>query len=153
NETWGDLVNFCIHAKSLTPVIFRLGLLAFAQKPNKDIIHSLAAFATLDKLKSLPMPSYNSFVDFKTRGKPSIQLLQGLIVSARLVFGQTIRRGNRGSRDTTSWDEQAYIDLYEEECTKLAHHLLSQWPASADMLSPGELHLRTIDTHLAVETI
>jgi hypothetical protein len=153
NETWGDLVNFCIHAKSLTPVIFRLGLLAFAQKPNKDIIHSLAAFATLDKLKSLPMPSYNSFVDFKTRGKPSIQLLRGLIVSARLVFGQTIRRSNRGSRDTTSWDEQAYMDLYEEECTQLAHHLLNQWPASADMLSPGELHLRTIDTHLAVETI
>ncbi|KAH9983719.1 hypothetical protein F4779DRAFT_640256 [Xylariaceae sp. FL0662B] len=44
-ERWGNLVNFCRHAKNEAPLLFRLGLLAFALNPNMDVIRALAAFA------------------------------------------------------------------------------------------------------------
>ncbi|KAI8626460.1 hypothetical protein F5Y19DRAFT_223552 [Xylariaceae sp. FL1651] len=153
NEVWGELVNFCIHAETQTPVIFCLALLAFAPETDRGILQSLVAFASVEELQSLQPPPYENFLDFKNRGKPSLELLRTLVTSARLAFRPTFRRGRLGSYDANGRDAQEYLELCEEEERQFANHISQQWPIPAEMLSIGELNLQTIDVTAAMRAI
>ncbi|KAH9885947.1 hypothetical protein F4778DRAFT_798742 [Xylariomycetidae sp. FL2044] len=152
HEQWGELVDFCRHAKSEGAVMFRLGLLAFNPNCNMDAIRSLAAFAILEDLKSLPTPIGESFVDFKSRGKPGVQLLQNLMIQAHHA-SRPWRAGARGIRDRDGRTAQEHQVACEEETKKLADHILKQWPVSAKAISTSDLVTEVIDTSLAQEAI
>ncbi|RYP29500.1 hypothetical protein DL767_006690 [Monosporascus sp. MG133] len=151
-EQWGDLVNFCRYADNTAPLLFRLGLLAFHPRPSMDAIRLLATFASADELKSLRPPPYSSFVDFRSRGRPPIHLLQNIIVPAHLAFKPHLRRGNE-SRDRAGRDAQEHLDLCQEEGRKLANHILEQWPTPADGLSTENLETEVINVPLALDKI
>ncbi|XXH02381.1 hypothetical protein Hte_008756 [Hypoxylon texense] len=145
-EKWGYLVQLCRHANHTTPLLFRLGLLAFCPNPNMDVIRSLVAFVVHDRLKTLSPPPYSSFVDFKSRERPSIQILQTLIAPAYRVF----IHGQRGRFRHTA---QEHRDLCEEEGQKLAAHIQDQWPTRADELSTETFKAEFIDVPSAVDEI
>ncbi|KAI1495818.1 hypothetical protein F5X99DRAFT_422623 [Biscogniauxia marginata] len=151
NEQWGDLVNFCRHATNKAPVLFRLGMLAFGSQANMDIIRSLIAVFSIDELKDLSPPASSSFVDFKSRGCPSLQLLEKLIVPAYSSFRSKYSRLSfvKGSAERNA---QKHRTRCEEEGRNLARHILNQWPAPACRLTCG-YEVEVIDTGLALDEV
>ncbi|KAI0116069.1 hypothetical protein F4776DRAFT_319624 [Hypoxylon sp. NC0597] len=139
NEQWGDLVDFCRRTHNQAPILFCLGLLAFGPDPNMDAIRLLAAFACMDELKSLKSPTHDSFVEFKSRGEPSISTLQRLIAQARPASDHSAR-----SRDHSR---------SQAEELALARHFRSQWPTPAELLSTDKLETRVIDASSALGEI
>ncbi|KAI0600730.1 hypothetical protein F4775DRAFT_48634 [Biscogniauxia sp. FL1348] len=152
NEQWGDLVNFCRRATNKAPVLFRLGLLAFGPKADMDIIRSLVAMFTIHELKSLSPPASSSFVDFRSRGRPPLQLLEKLIVPAHKRFQPRSNLKKPTAWDSYGRDAEEHKALCEEEGRGLALHILNQWPASVPRLT-GFPATEGIDTTLALEHI
>ncbi|KAI1761144.1 hypothetical protein GGR53DRAFT_506736 [Hypoxylon sp. FL1150] len=152
-ENWGDLIQLCRHADHTEPLFFRLGLLAFCPDSNMDVIRSLAAFATVDKLKALSPPLYSSFTDFKSRGQPSIDVLEALITPAHYTFTPIRRRRRAELRDRAGRNAQEHQDLCEEQGQELAVYFRGQWPASADELITLTFDDEVIDTSLALDEI
>ncbi|KAI1805842.1 hypothetical protein F4811DRAFT_513767 [Daldinia bambusicola] len=151
-ENWGSLVQFCRHADDSTPVIFRLGLLAFNADPNMDMIHYFAAFFKVHEIKCLQPPSCGSFFDFKSRERPSAELLQTLIASAYLPFDRRSRRGGVW-KDRAGRNPEEYKEFCELEGCRLAEYLVEQWPTSVDELSREILESKAVDITLALEKI
>lgn len=135
NEQWGDLIDFCRQAESPVSVIFRLGLLAFASSPDMDTLRMLAAFSCIDELKKMKQPAYNSFPDFASRGKPSVDVLQKLVIQSC----SSIHRDH---------------DLRDKsQSKKLAAHLLTQWPVSSKELSLGVQGVNRVDVTTILRAI
>ncbi|CAJ2499841.1 Uu.00g026940.m01.CDS01 [Anthostomella pinea] len=149
NEKLGDLVAFCRHAERQGPLLFRLGLLAFAPKPDMDLIRSLAAFAGLQELRDLQPPAYNSFLDFQSRGQPTIQDMQKLLVSAYPAFDPKHTRWGGRHNDAA----KAHVAKCEEDANNLARHLLKQWPVAENKLSVSGCDTQIIDSALALESV
>ncbi|KAK7749315.1 hypothetical protein SLS62_008284 [Diatrype stigma] len=152
HEKWGTLVDLCRHANATAPLLFRLGLLAFNPEANMDAIHSLTSFALSDSLRTLEPPRHGVFIDFKSRGPPSLELLKELTIPAHRMFKPRTSRGHR-IRDAAGRDEQAHMELCEMESWDFASHILSQWPNPVDELSTASLRLETIDVRHALDEI
>ncbi|KAI1493235.1 hypothetical protein F5X96DRAFT_622924 [Biscogniauxia mediterranea] len=152
NEQWGELVNFCRRATNKAPILFRLGLLAFGPKADMDVIRSLIAIFIIPELKSLSPPNYSSFVDFRSRGRPSLQLLENLIVPAYNRFQPRSNLKKPTAQDLYERDAEEHKALCEKEGRGLALHILNQWPASVPKLT-GFPKAEVIDTTLALEHI
>ncbi len=152
HQQWGDLVNFCRLADNTAPVLFRLGLLAFGNNPDMDVIRCLAAFSLDDELKSLQPPRDGSFINFKSRGRPSLQLLEKYIAPAYPEF-KVRRFCGSIPRDEARRSSQEHVDLCKEEGRKFAHHVAEQWPISADKLTIEDLKTEVIDVSLALAEI
>ncbi|KAJ3565847.1 hypothetical protein NPX13_g7345 [Xylaria arbuscula] len=152
NERWGDFVNVCRHADDQAPLLFRLGLLAFGSNADMDAVRSLAAFASIGKLKSIQAPKYSSFVNFKSRGRPSLQSLQELIVPAHLPFKHRYRVGNK-MRDREGRNAQEHKELCEEEACRFVSLVLEQWPTPAAELSTWNFETDVLDVALALDKI
>ncbi|KAI0414956.1 hypothetical protein F5X98DRAFT_389453 [Xylaria grammica] len=106
NENWASKAS----------LLFRLGLLAFHSGANMEAIHSLAAFYLVDEIKDLEPPMHERFVDFKSRGQPSLNDLENLI-SSKLpfdVFGAAVH------------DEDC-----RQEGRELARWIRQHWPIPA----------------------
>ena len=95
---------------------------AFGSSHDMDAICSLTVFAFIDELKNLKPPAYAGFVDFKSRGWPSFQMLGRLIVRTHCMFAPGSLR------------DAAHRESFEEEGSRLAFHFVEQWPISADKL-------------------
>ncbi|KAI0122664.1 hypothetical protein F4814DRAFT_217495 [Daldinia grandis] len=151
-EQWGSLVQFCRHADHFAPLLFRLGLLAFHTNANMDLIHSLATFFLVRKIKYLEPPPYGSFFDFKSRERPSIELLQTLITSAHLPFDPKTRR--RGEwKDRAGRNAEEHQEFCEIQGRLLAGHLRKQWPVPLNELSTEILGVQVIDIPSALDKI
>ncbi|KAI1370598.1 hypothetical protein F4677DRAFT_437927 [Hypoxylon crocopeplum] len=153
-EQWGHLVEFCRCADSHTPVLFRLALLAFGPNPNMEIIRSLAAFSCIEELRQLEPPYYDSFVEVKCRGKPSVRVLQGFMAEISENFKRTSydRQRNRW-RNAAGRDALEYQNLCEEEIQQIAAQLIQQWPNPGDELSTGDMDLRVIRADEALDAV
>ncbi|KAI5921758.1 hypothetical protein F4810DRAFT_712186 [Camillea tinctor] len=152
NIQWGDLVRFCQHATNKASVLFRLGLSAFGPKADMDIIRSLAAIFAIHELKSLSPPACGSFVDFRSRGRPSVQDLEKLIIPAYKTFQPQLNLQRPTAQDSYGRNAQEHAALCEEEGMSLALHIVNQWPASR--LNTTDLpKMESIDTHVALEHI
>ncbi|KAI0977550.1 hypothetical protein F4678DRAFT_455700 [Xylaria arbuscula] len=152
NERWGDLVNVCRHADDQAPLLFRLGLLAFGSNADMDAVRSLAAFASVGKLKSIQVPKYSSFVNFKSRGRPSLESLQELIVPAHSPIKHRYGFGNE-LRDREGRNAQEHKELCEEEACRFVSLVLEQWPRPAAELSTLNFETNVLDVALALDKI
>ncbi|KAI1383848.1 uncharacterized protein F4822DRAFT_438664 [Hypoxylon trugodes] len=152
NEKWGSLVQLCRYADHITPLFFRLGLLAFRPNPDMDTIRSLVAFSVLKGLKTLSPPLYSGFMDFKTRGRPPVELLCALVAPSYRDFEPKLRRG-RELKDQYGHSSRQHQALCEKENQEFASHVLGQWPVPADELSFDALHIGILDISLALEKI
>jgi hypothetical protein len=119
---WGALLNLCRRTDDGEPyeLVFRLGLLAFGTKPDMHAIRSLAAFGTIDELKTLEQPSGACFTGFKAAESPQLDVLQDLI-----EMDHPRSKATRSSR---------HQEDLEAERGELALFLLQQWPCPAASL-------------------
>ncbi|KAI0878565.1 hypothetical protein GGS24DRAFT_517708 [Hypoxylon argillaceum] len=130
DENWGELVDFCRLKTSKASLLFRLALLAFHDKANMDMIHSLAAFYFVEDIKTLDPPRHQHFTHFKSRDMPSIELLEGLMSSTYPGFQQTVKKGGLNTVAETKHNE-----LCKKEGIVLAKRMQQLWPMSAvDMI-------------------
>ncbi|TGJ78854.1 hypothetical protein E0Z10_g9910 [Xylaria hypoxylon] len=97
NENWGELVDFCRNRANKASLLFRLGLLAFHNKANMDTIQSLATFYLVAEIKEIDPPLHAHFMDFPSRGPPSVDLLESIISSTYPEL-QPIR-GKKGQKN------------------------------------------------------
>ncbi|KAJ3568031.1 hypothetical protein NPX13_g6562 [Xylaria arbuscula] len=131
-EKWGELIEFCRHKADRASLLFRLGLLAFHSKADMDVIHSLAAICLVDKIRKLNPPRYQHFADFKSRERPSMSLLEGLIGSTYPKFKPEIsRKGQPLWFDAESRNAIQFEEACKEEGVRLAKHILQYWPIPA----------------------
>ncbi|KAI5867544.1 hypothetical protein GGS23DRAFT_548787 [Durotheca rogersii] len=152
SEQWGSLVNRCRFAEHTTPLLFRLGLLAFNPEADLDAIRPLAAFAVVDRLKSLQPPQHDCFENFKSREKPSLDLLQKLITPVYPEFRSASYRAGT-IRDQAGRNAREHELRCAEENMQLAAHFSSQWPHPADCLSVEGLPLEVLDPLSALQEI
>lgn len=164
NLNWGEHVDFCRRAESKASLLFRLGLLAFHNNANMDAINSLAALCLVDNIRTLDPPRYQSFNNFQSRDRPSVDVLEDLISSAYPRF-QPIRnkKGKALLFDKHGRGAIDHENACRQEGIELAKRIQQYWPMSADdvtteMLSPvldksHGYHPLMIDIDLAWENV
>ncbi|KAI3335396.1 hypothetical protein F4824DRAFT_464667 [Ustulina deusta] len=131
-EKWGELIDFCRHKADRASLLFRLGLLAFHSKADMDVIHSLAAFCLVDKIRNLVPPQYQHFADFKSHERPSVSLLEGLIGSTYPKFKPEIsKQGQALWFDAESRNATQFEEACKKEGFRLAKHIHQYWPTPA----------------------
>ena len=147
-EQWGSLVNFCrdTGAHDSYELMFRLGLLSFAAKPDMDAVQSLAAFGCLDELKTLQPPSSPCFAEFELDASPTLESLLNFIAADYPIFELNTRQGQ-----IQNLSRERHRILCEFEGRSLAHFLLEQWPSSEP--SVEGFASTVIDVELALERI
>ncbi|KAI0541382.1 hypothetical protein GGR58DRAFT_519492, partial [Xylaria digitata] len=142
NEKWGELVDFCRRGASKASLLFRLGLLAFHEKADMDIINSLAAFYLLDEIKNLDPPPYQHFANFRSREPPSIALLENFMRSAYPEFQPVVnKKGRKLVFDVNNRTAADHAKACTQEGIELARRMKQLWPISAanvtmEMLRP-----------------
>ncbi|KAL8335908.1 hypothetical protein RB598_009880 [Gaeumannomyces tritici] len=155
-EKWGRFVQFCRAAdieKEQGSLIFRLGLLAFGPV-DMDVVHSLAAFACIDRLKQLKPPERGHFTNFSSRGRPSPKELEILTISACSTW--TCSRNRKGTPrivDAAGRTENEHNALCKQETAQFCKHILEQWPAPAWKLSADGCEDSVFDRELALEKL
>ncbi|CZT52840.1 uncharacterized protein RSE6_14221 [Rhynchosporium secalis] len=148
-EQWGSLIDSCRRtgADNSYTLMFRLGMLSFAEKPEMEAIESLTAFASLGELKEITPPYGSSFSRFKLLEAPTVESLVCLLAED-FPLVKTFTRKRKVERDPVT---QAARDRCQVEGRGLAEVLLRQWPC----LEPSCEHLESdiIDVKLAMEKI
>jgi len=144
-EHWGSLVNLCRDSDHRNPykLLFRLGLLSFATKPDMDAIQSLAAFGCLDELKALQPPLSPCFAEFKLWASPTLESLLRFIAADYPVLEPDATESKR-EQDRS---QEKHRILCEAEGKRLAFNILEQWPSSEP--SAEEFESTVINVELA----
>ncbi|KAI8634298.1 hypothetical protein F5Y19DRAFT_487754 [Xylariaceae sp. FL1651] len=156
---WGDLVNACRQTDTKAGILFRLGLLAFNEEVSMDLVHTLAAFACVKKLKQMKTPTQECFVDFKSRGQPTVEVIKELFGAAYYEFDPVINHRSPVMRDSAGRDASEYEQLCQERGTQLATMIVNQWPAPADNLCDEEGNLmsdvydKVVDIDIVLENV
>ncbi|RAL14699.1 uncharacterized protein BO97DRAFT_465286 [Aspergillus homomorphus CBS 101889] len=139
---WGRLVRHCATSQADTApfLMFTLGLMAYSPNANMKVLRVLAAFATLEPLKELPLPTYGAFENVRDKDKPASDLLLGLVLPACSVLQTVADQQKRGkkSRAITRKEAQAQHGLAVQqhkarcktECERFVSFLLPQWPCA-----------------------
>lgn len=148
SEQWGSLVDLCRRtgAQDLYRLMFRLGLLSFATKPDMDAIQSLAAFGCLDELKALQPPSSPCFAEFELDASPTLESLLNFIAVDYPIFDPNTKKSK-----TKDLSRDRHQVLCEAEGRSLAYFLLEQWPSSEP--SAEGFVSTVVDVDLALERI
>ncbi|KAI0484077.1 hypothetical protein GGR56DRAFT_8381 [Xylariaceae sp. FL0804] len=126
NEQWGAIVTACRKASQTAPLLFRMGLLAFNPNQNMDAVRSLVAFALIDEVKAIEPPLFGSFMNFRNRDPPHLELLRKVITPAH-------------SSSSSGRTPEQHDDVCDKIGRKFSRHVLNQWPVPAAELSTGEM--------------
>jgi len=148
-EHWGSLVNLCRDSdpQNSYRLLFRLGLLSFATKPDMNAIQSLAAIGCLDELKALQPPLSPCFAEFKLYASPTLESLLKFIAAGYPVLEPDVTE-SKGEQDRS---QEKHRILCEAEGRRLVSILLEQWPSSEP--SAEQLESTLINVELALERI
>ncbi|RAO65870.1 uncharacterized protein BHQ10_001882 [Talaromyces amestolkiae] len=146
-QEWGGLVKICgDKSREGYSIMFILGLMAFADGANMEILRTLSAFSILQDLKALNLPNVSSLSGPRMDQAPLLEELISLIRPFCEVYKNPISsRGKRSRKDIQSHEDarQAHELKCSEASTSFAKHLLRQWPnrdPSADEFSEGILN-------------
>ena len=125
SERWGQFVEFCRNsdAQNSYDLVFLLALMAFAPKPEMDMIYIFAAFGSVPKLKALPTPLSSSFTELKTHAWFTTDSILSSISNAYIGFIPTARKEKQNRRA-----REQHQKLCEAESKRLASFILDQWP-------------------------
>ncbi|KAI1425632.1 hypothetical protein F5Y12DRAFT_795814 [Xylaria sp. FL1777] len=148
SEKFGELVDFCRHRDDRASLLFRLGPLAFHSKADMDMIHSLAAFSLVDEIKTLDPPQHQYFVNFQSRERPSVDLLEGLMRSTYPKFQPMVdKKGKKLRFDTNNRDAAGHEEACRKEGIELARRIQHYWPITANDVANEILQLASNDSH------
>lgn len=163
NEQWGELVRLCQTSDSTSDLLFLLGLLSFNDKADMDAIHTLAAFGVVAQLKHLKPPVYNCFTDFRSRGRPSVEILETFMRMAYPEFVSCRGKKNRLAHNSRGHSQHDHERFCEEAGQKLIQEIHAMWPnpidsvltslCRSDNLDKFTVRGVAIDIHVALEKI
>lgn len=132
---WGALANLCRRSqvRDRYKLCFVLGLVSFRHAINMDLVRTLIAFATVDKLKALESPTYPVYVQFEFNKIPSTEYLSRLIEP----FYTSYSDGNvaeNGTRYKLQKKLATALKMHQEQARAaarpLATFLAPQWPCA-----------------------
>ena len=146
SERWGQCVKFCRDAQSLYDLVFLLALMAFAPKPDMNIVNILAAFGSIDELKALPTPTSSSYTALEENASPNADNLLNSISTAYVDFIPTSRKMKQNHKA-----REKHLMLCEAEGNRLVSFIVQQRPFLEISLEGFESPV--IDVEKALEAI
>ncbi|KAE8372270.1 hypothetical protein BDV26DRAFT_274461 [Aspergillus bertholletiae] len=150
---WGKLVRLCISSnpQNTYSIMFCLGLMAYGESADLNMIRVLAAFSILDDLKQLQLPLYPSFENFHDQECPSSNAVLSLIQPFCIKYSSPTSKKKKAKKAQNS-SEVARIRLtkesHEKKCAQESNDfvsfILQQWPSielSGDSFSSPYLNV------------
>ncbi|KIW32045.1 uncharacterized protein PV07_03620 [Cladophialophora immunda] len=157
-SSWGQMVNFyrlggCPETKY--KVMFLTALVCFREEINMRAIQTLIAFAILPDLKSVDLPSWPSYTQFRPGFRPKIEYLRQLLVPCSRPFSEVQEQSHtqreRKAIDATRKQHEARVSKQLDALTEFACH---QWPCPQpdfEGFTTDVLDLATASALIAVE--
>lgn len=157
-ENWGSLVQYCRLSKSRYDLIFLFANLVF--RPNVDdcLVKALAAFAIFPDLRSLILPPWPSYFNFRPNSSPQLEDIVKLINGyktplPRHEFEEFGNLMNAKQRRRLKTSKEALEMKSEEDCRYLAKFILAQWPCQEPDISTLPRHDLLVNVAAALEVV
>ncbi|OAG39983.1 hypothetical protein AYO21_05856 [Fonsecaea monophora] len=131
-SSWGQLVNFYRmegRPEAKYKLIFLTALICFREEINMRAVQTLVAFAILDDLKNIDLPSWPSYTQFRPGFRPKTDYFRQLLIpctrsfSAVQILSHTQK--DRKAVDTARKEHEARALKQLDALTEFACH---QWP-------------------------
>lgn len=148
-EQWGSLVNFCrnVDEDQIYDAVFRLGLLAFSDKADMNMIRILCAFSSLQELKALQPPKCALFIEFNHWAPPTSDHIEDLVLVDLPVHEPELAAVKGRKAQFRPGHEEKRSNL----ASQLTKHVLNQWPCAAP--STDVFDADSIDISRAMERL
>ncbi|KAK1993934.1 hypothetical protein LX36DRAFT_728628 [Colletotrichum falcatum] len=156
-SSWGSLARLCREQQSPFALMFLLAPISYGSGADMGLVKALAAFAIFDELKTIELPPWPSYNNFKPNQAPHLDYLLQLIGPfktpapknyaddvAKFASAKLLRRMRA---EQAAWDRRV-----EEDCKYLANLLLSQWPCAEPQVAELSRSL-LVDTESALKLV
>ncbi|KAE8135900.1 hypothetical protein BDV38DRAFT_120045 [Aspergillus pseudotamarii] len=157
---WGKLVRLCVESdvQNFHSLMFCLGLMAYGEGIDFDMIRVLAAFSILDGLKQLSLPLYSSFENFRDQECPDFDSVLALVQPFCVQYKDPTPQKKK-AKQVLKAAEVARIQLAKEnhnkKCTQESNDfvsfILQQWPCAEP--SEGKFTASFLNVVGAVEAV
>jgi hypothetical protein len=134
SHQWGRLARLCRDSEpeNAYHLMFEVGILAFGEDVNMDLLRTIVAFFLLDDLKDVDYPAYSSFSEFQVNASPIPESLKDLMVPCcedhvRANLFKTNKKKKKKNLATQLFSEEQVTNR-EQECQELSRSLLHEWP-------------------------
>ncbi|KAK3356620.1 hypothetical protein B0T25DRAFT_603140 [Lasiosphaeria hispida] len=155
---WGSLVESCRSEHSHYTLMFLFAPLVFRGNVDDGLLESLLAFATIQDLQRLTLPSWSSYFNFRPGAAPEIEGIARLLYPYKLakpeedldglehMLSAKLRRKRKSAK-------KAYEMKAEEDCRYVAGSFVAQWPCREVDLSTIARTDLLVDLGRAMEVI
>ncbi|PIG85815.1 hypothetical protein AARAC_009742 [Aspergillus arachidicola] len=136
---WGKLVCLCIDSdmQNSHSLMFCLGLMAYGDGVDLDLIRVLVAFSILDDLKQLTLPLYSSFETFRDQGCPEFDSVLALVQPFCTKY-KDLTPQKKKAKQAQKAAEVARVQLakenHDKQCAQESNDfvafILRQWPCA-----------------------
>jgi hypothetical protein len=123
---WGALTQRALECgkEDRFRLMFLLGLMAFSQDANLDLLHKLISFAMFPEVKELSPPQFAAYFHFRADGAPPSSYLVSFMEKAKMPFlGFGFKK-----RSQLVIAENHHEKYVENSCEALAASIQTQWP-------------------------
>ncbi|KAK3313080.1 hypothetical protein B0H66DRAFT_578262 [Apodospora peruviana] len=157
-ENWGSLVELCRSARSRRyTLMFLFATLAFRSNVDENLLKALAAFAIFEDLRSLPLPSWPSYFNYRPDVVPQVDDIARLIQPFKAPppkddADELERFASAKQRRKLKADRETFSVKSEEDYRYLAKILFQQWPCAEPSISDLSRSL-LVDVGSALEAI
>ncbi|KIX98277.1 uncharacterized protein Z520_05578 [Fonsecaea multimorphosa CBS 102226] len=157
-SSWGQLVNFYRmegRPETKYKLMFQTALVSFREEINMRAVQTLMAFAILGDLKSVDLPSWPLYTQFRPGFRPKIDYLRQLLGPCSRPFSAAQERSHtqkeRKAVDATRRQHEARV---VKQLDALAEFICDQWPCPQPTFagfSTDTLDLTTASALITVE--
>lgn len=163
---WGALVGRCIQnsSNSLYEHSFLMGVIAFRDSINMELIRVLIAFSILPELKKLDTPPWDFYSEFKNNQNPTAQSIEKVLSEHLLEYEPTFIGDQQiktseavvQERKRLNNEMKLHAKNGKKQINELAKALLAQWPCVApnmSVIASTEAQSSLIDVPSAMQTL
>ncbi|KAB8271491.1 hypothetical protein BDV30DRAFT_228123 [Aspergillus minisclerotigenes] len=139
DHEWGGWISLCqkCDLEDAYHLMFQLGVVAFRNNVDMTALRVIVAFFLLDDLRSLSLPPYRSFTEFKVNEKPTFDTLFNVVRPFCETYSDPSEEEKKNTRPRSSEEirrieaAKRELDLKcANECRKFSNFLLDQWPCA-----------------------
>ncbi|OAP60693.1 hypothetical protein AYL99_05695 [Fonsecaea erecta] len=131
-SSWGQLVNLYRvdgRPEARYKLMFMTALLCFREEINMRAIQTLIAFAVLDDLKSVDLPSWPWYTQFRPGFRPKIDYVRQLLIPCSRPFSQSEGQAHtQKERKTVDIARKQHDGRVAKQLDALAEFVCNQWP-------------------------
>lgn len=149
-KNWGSLARSAIQSRppDRYRLMFLFGPISFSKNTDMQLVRVLLSFAFLPELKSIALPSWESYDGFKPSEAPTVSGLANLMRAAHKPY---VRKTGRYRKDQLAAEQRGHNEKVLEACEKLAESIKMQWPkAEVDLATLAYVDESLLDTKAAL---